>query len=103
MNNDDFFKKLSFIYKQNQIVRLKKESKQKDEKIKELSKEGKKIIDEFGHKNKENIDKLNDTIRELQEENISLKQERNYYKEMFEKIPSFIRRIFVKEKKTITE
>lgn len=103
MNSDDFFKKLSFIYKQNQIVRLKKESKQKDEKIKELSKEGKKIIDEFGHKNKENIDKLNDMIRELQEENISLKQERNYYKEMFEKIPSFIRRIFVKEKKTITE
>ena len=103
MNSDDFFKKLSFIYKQNQIVRLKKESKQKDEKIKELSKEGKKIIDEFGHKNKENIDKLNDMIRELQEENISLKQERNYYKEMFEKIPSFIRRIFAKEKKAITE
>ena len=103
MNSEDVLKKLNFIYKQNQIVRLKKENKQKDEKIKELSKEGKKIIDEFGHKNKENIDKLNDMIRELQEENISLKQERNYYKEMFYKIPSFIRRIFIKEKKTITE
>ncbi len=102
MDNADFLRKINIIYKHNQIVSLKKKNKQKNEKIIELSKEGKKIINEFGQKNKENIDRLNDKIRELQEENIYLKQERNYYKEIFDKIPSFIRRIFVKEKKRIT-
>lgn len=103
MVNEDFLRKINYIYRQNQLVRLKRENKQKEERIKELSKEGKKLIDDFGQKNKANFDNLNDRIRRLEEENNVLKQETNYYKEVFEKIPSFIRRIFIKEKKTITE
>ena len=78
---EDFFRKLNFINDKNRIVRLQKENKQKEEKINLLSKESKKIIDEFGQKNKENIDRLNERIKILEEETASIKQERNNYKE----------------------
>lgn len=100
---EDFFRKLNFINDKNRIVRLQKENKQKEEKINLLSKESKKIIDEFGQKNKENIDRLNERIKILEEETASIKQERNNYKDMLESIPSFIRRIFIRKRKEITQ
>ena len=103
MNEEELLKKLNYMYKHNQIVSLKTENQEKDEKIRKLSEDSKKIIGEFGSKNKENIDNLKERIKALEEKNMSLNQEKNYYKEMFEKIPSFIRKIFIKEKKTITE
>lgn len=101
--NSEFVKRVNNIAKQNKIVLLQRENEQKDETINMLSKESRKIIDEFGQKNKQNIDQLNDRIKALEEESLKIKQERNYYKEMLESIPSFIRKLFVREKKSITE
>lgn len=103
MSEEEFLRKINFIFKNNQIAELKRKNEEKDSKIKKLSEKSKKMFIEFGSKNKEKLDSLNEKIKVLEEENIYLKQERNYYKEVFDKIPSFIRRIFVKEKKTITE
>ncbi len=100
---NEFVKKLDNIIKHNQIIKLKAENEQKDKTINMLSKESRKIIDEFGQKNKQNIDELNDRIKALEEETLKIKQERNYYKDMLESIPSFIRKLFVREKKSITE
>ena len=101
--NSEFVKRVNNIAKQNKIVLLQRENEQKDETINMLSKESRKIIDEFGQKSKQNIDQLNDRIKALEEESLKIKQERNYYKEMLESIPSFIRKLFVREKKSITE
>ncbi len=101
--NSEFVKRVNNIAKQNKIVLLQRENEQKDETINMLSKESRKIIDEIGQKNKQNIDQLNDRIKALEEESLKIKQERNYYKEMLESIPSFIRKLFVREKKSITE
>lgn len=100
---EDLYKKIVNMAEHNQIVKLKYENNKKDEKLKKISEEGKKILDKYGEKNKLNINKLNERIKELEKQLNEMKQERNYYKELLEKIPSFIRKIFIKDKTMIEE
>lgn len=103
MTEEEFLRKLNFINKHNQIVDLKEENKKKDEQIKKISTEGKKLIDEFSQKSQENINALNNRIKELESEITTINQEKNYYKEIVESIPKFILKIFKNNKKAITE
>ena len=81
MTDEEMVKKYCDINKHNQLVILKAENKSKDEQIKKISTEGKKLIDEFSQKN----------------------QEKNYYKEIVDSMPNFIVKLFKKNKKAITE
>ena len=100
---EELAKKMGFVLNQNQIVMLKEENKRKDEQIKKISTEGKKLIDEYSQKNQENINSLNIKIKELENQITTINQERNYYKEIVEAMPSFIVKLFKKNKKAITE
>ena len=103
MTDEELLKNVGLLMKQNQMVKLKKENKKKDEQIKKISTEGKKLIDEYSQKNQENINSLNIKIKELENQITTINQERNYYKEIVEAMPSFIVKLFKKNKKAITE
>lgn len=99
----ELIKKMSFVMRENQMIMLEKENQKKDEQIKKISTEGKKLIDEYSQKNQENINSLNIKIKELENQITTINQERNYYKEIVEAMPSFIVKLFKKNKKAITE
>lgn len=98
MDEIDFLRKINLVFKHNQINRLKKENEQKDKKIKLISKEGKRIFDEYKEEKNNTINQLASEIKELEEKCSKLENESNYYKNQLDSIPKFIKRIFLNKK-----
>lgn len=98
MDEIDFLRKINLVFKHNQINRLKKENEQKDKKIELISKEGKRIFDEYKEEKNNRINQLTTEIKELEEKCSKLENESNYYKNQLDSIPKFIKRIFWNKK-----
>ena len=96
--------KLNHIKNKNTIVSLKSKLANQEGSNKQLTSNAKKIIEDLVKSNaalKDEKEELELTIKNLEDETYSLKQQYNYYENIINKIPKFILRIFAKKDKEL--
>ena len=88
------FIRLNFIQKHNEIIKLKRENKEKDDKIKEVIEDCREISREYNKKQEDIVIKLKNEVTRINSEKEQIEKERDFYKNSLNKIPKFILRIF---------
>lgn len=91
----DFLYKLNIMKNHNKIISLEKKNQENVDKTKELVDSYKEIINNYDIKNQKEIQKMNEKIKLLEEENCNIVLQCKFYKDCLDKIPNFILRIFV--------
>lgn len=86
----EFLTKLNIVNKNNYINKLKNENTQKENRIEKYVTNFKKVITEMELEKRKN----EKTIQELREKNRMLQDENNSYKNILDKIPNWIIKLF---------
>ena len=94
----DLLNKLENIRKHNTIIRLNHEKKENQNKVNKLKKDLNIKILEYQEKNNKIINELNAKINELNIKNQELNQEKEYYKDIYVRLPKFIKKIYSRKK-----
>lgn len=97
MNEEEILRKLDSVYKHNQYNKLKRENMQKDQKIKELSKESRRIMKSYNDKSKKIIEEKDKKIEELENQFNEARKKAEEYKRIIDSIPDFIVKMFYKK------
>lgn len=87
---EEFLSKLNIVSKNNYINKLEKDNIQKDDKIEKYITNFKKVITEMEIEKRKNVQ----TIKELTENNKILQNENNSYKNILDRIPNWIIKLF---------
>lgn len=90
----EFLTKLNIVNKNNYINKLEKDNTQKENRIEKYVTNFKKVITEMELEKRKN----EQTIQELRENNRMLQDENNSYKNILDKIPNWIIKIFAGKK-----
>ena len=100
----DFLYRLNLMKNHNRIISLEKKNQRNVEKTQELVESYKEIINNYENKKQTEAKKLNEKIKQLEEENSNLVLQCKFYKDCLDKVPNFILRIFVgKNKKLLSK
>lgn len=97
----DVLIKLNMVKNHNEIVNLKQKNKENNTKTQELVDSYKKIVSDYENKMQKEIKQMNEKINKIEEDNINLKMQCQFYKDCLDKIPNFIVRIFVGKNKKL--
>lgn len=101
---NDIVLKMNYVKNCNKIKELEDEAKLKDQRMTDYTNKCKNLIEEYKHKNIVQRDELKNKIKELEDANAKLSNEKDYYKNMLNSIPKFIQKLFCKKKdKLLTE
>ena len=95
---EEFLRNLNKIKRHNLIFDLKRKNELNEKRMKDIKNKCKNLITEYKENSDKVVNELSEKVKTLEDEKKLIEKDRDYYKALIERIPSFIVKLFCKNK-----
>ena len=95
---EEFLRNLNKVRKHNMIIDLKRKNKLNEKRMEMIKEKCKNIVSEYKENSDKLVSELREKVKNLEDEKKLIEKDRDYYKDLINRIPSFIVKLFCKNK-----